>query len=75
MKSYTKILIVLLVLSLFWIYTTLDLTYHSFVIDETSNLLMRNYSVQLKFVYFFGFLINISYFALIFLKRSNELEE
>lgn len=73
MKSYGKIVLILLLLSLFWVYVVLNLLYAVFLNNEMSKLLLYNYSIQLKFIYLFGAVLIASYFWLIFVKKNNEL--
>lgn len=73
MKSYGKIVIIMLLLSLFWVYVVLNLLYAVFLNNETVKLLMNSYSVQLKFIYLLGIGLIVSYFLLIFAKKNNEL--
>lgn len=73
MKSYGKIVIIMLLLSLFWVYIVLNLVYVIFFNNETVKLLMNSYSVQLKFIYLLGIGLIVSYFLLIFAKKNNEL--
>ena len=72
MKSYGKIVLILLLLSLFWVYVVLNLLYAVFLNNEVSKLLFYNYSIQLKFIYLFGAVLIASYFWLIFVKKNNE---
>lgn len=73
MKSYGKIVLILLLLSLFWVYVVLNLLYAVFLNNEAVKLLMNSYSVQLKFIYLLGIGLIVSYFLLIFAKKNNEL--
>lgn len=73
MKSYGKIVLILLLLSLFWVYVVLNLLYAVFLNNEAVKLLMNSYSVQLKFIYLFGIGLIVSYFLMIFVKKNNEL--
>lgn len=73
MKSYGKIVVILLLLSIFWVYVVLNLLYAVFLNNEMSKLLLYNYSIQLKFIYLFGAVLIASYFWLIFVKKNNEL--
>ena len=70
MKLYTKIIIVLLILSLIWIYAILDLTYYTFFQEKSRFLFSLDYGVQFKLVYVLGIALLISYLMLIFFKRS-----
>ena len=70
MKLYTKIIIVLLILSLIWIYALLDLTYYTFFQEKSTFFFALDYGVQFKIIYVLGIALLVSYLPLIFFKRS-----
>jgi hypothetical protein len=70
MKLYTKIVIALLILSLFWIYAIVDLTYDTLFQEKSTFFNTLDYSVQFKLVYIMGVALFVCYLTLIFFKRS-----
>ena len=71
MKLYTRALIVLLILSLIWIYTVVDLTYYTLFQEQQSIFNSLDYSVQYRVVYVLGTILLASYLTLIFSKRKD----
>lgn len=71
MKIYTQSLIVLLILSLIWIYTVVDLTYNTLFQERASLFNSLDYSIQYKVVYILGTILLASYLKLIFSKRKD----
>lgn len=72
MKLYTKLVIVLLILSLIWIYFIVDLTYYTIFQEKVIFFNTLDYSLQFKLVYIFGVVLFVSYLMLIFFKRNNK---
>ena len=70
MKLYTKIVIALVILSLFWIYAIVDLTYYTLFQEKSTFFNTLDYSVQFELVYIMGVALFVSYLTLIFFKRS-----
>ncbi|WP_333807651.1 hypothetical protein [Flavobacterium sp.] len=69
---HTKILLVLLFLSLVWLYTVIDLTYNT-LFFESNTILSKciGYHAQFELIYILGVFLFISYLALIlFLKNK-----
>ena len=71
MKLYTRALIVLLILSLIWIYAVVDLTYNTLFQERVSLFNSLDYSIQYKVVYILGTILLVSYLRLIFSKRKD----
>ncbi|HBD26181.1 MAG TPA: hypothetical protein DC020_05070 [Flavobacterium sp.] len=72
MKLYTKLVIVLLILSLIWIYFIVDLTYYTLFQEKATFFNTLDYSLQFKLVYILGVVLFVSYLMLIFFKRNNK---
>ena len=70
MKLYTKLVIVLLILSLIWIYFIVDLTYYTLFQEKATFFNTLDYSLQFKLVYILGVVLFVSYLMLIFLKKT-----
>lgn len=73
MKSYTQTLIVLLILSLIWIYAVVDLTYYTLFQERATVFNLLDYTFQYRVVYILGFVLLASYLTLIFSKRNEKL--
>ena len=71
MKTYSKIVVSLLVLSLVWLYLILNLTYFVFFQEVSFFMLKIDISTQFKIVYILGVLISLGYLRLIFLNTNN----
>ncbi len=73
MKSYTQTLIVLLILSLIWIYAVVDLTYYTLFQERAAVFNLLDFNIQYRVVYILGFVLLASYLTLIFSKRNEKL--
>lgn len=73
MKSYTQTLIVLLILSLIWIYAFVDLTYYTLFQERAAVFNLLDFNIQYRVVYILGFVLLVSYLTLIFSKRNEKL--
>lgn len=73
MKSYTQTLIVLLILSLIWIYAVVDLTYYTLFQERAAVFNLLDFNIQYRVVYILGFVLLVSYLTLIFSKRNEKL--
>lgn len=73
MKSYTQTLIVLLILSLIWIYAVVDLTYSTLFQERAAVFNLLDFNIQYRVVYILGFVLLVSYLTLIFSKRNEKL--
>lgn len=71
MKLYTRALIVLLILSLIWIYTIVDLTYYTLFQEQQTIFDTLDYSTQYRVVYILGTFLVASYLTLIFSKSKD----
>lgn len=71
MKLYTRALIALLILSLIWIYTIVDLTYYTLFQEQQTIFDTLDYSTQYRVVYILGTFLVASYLTLIFSKRKD----
>jgi hypothetical protein len=71
MKLYTRALIALLILSLIWIYTIVDLTYYTLFQEQQTIFNTLDYSTQYRVVYILGTFLVVSYLTLIFSKRKD----
>lgn len=74
MKLYTKILLVLLFLSLVWLYTVVDLTYNT-LFFESSSFLSKfiGYHTQFELIYILGVFLFVSYLSLILFIKNKKL--
>ena len=73
MESYTQTLIVLLILSLIWIYAVVDLTYYTLFQERAAVFNLLDFNIQYRVVYILGFVLLASYLTLIFSKRNEKL--
>jgi hypothetical protein len=73
MKSYTKTLIVLLLLSLIWIYAVIDLTYYTLFQERATLFNLLDYSMQYKVVTVLGTILLVCYLTLLFSKRNGSI--
>lgn len=70
MKSFTTLITVLIVLTIFWILIILNLTCY-FNNDNEKVLFFKNIKIQMKVVYALGILVIASYVYLLFSKKLN----
>lgn len=74
MKLHTKIVLFLLVLSLVWLYTLIDLTYGTLFLD--GNTFMTScigFQTQFKLVYALGIVLFVSYLVVIVFMKNNKV--
>ncbi len=69
-KSFLKLIIVLLIISIIWFFAVLEMLYNTIVSDNNSQLFLLNYSTQLKFVYGIGVIL-ITIYTFIILDKKN----
>lgn len=69
-KSFLKLLIVLLITSIIWFFTVLEMLYDTIIYDNNSQLYLLNYGTQLKFVYAIGIIL-IAVYTHIILDKKN----
>lgn len=68
-KSFLKLIIVLLIISIIWFFAVLEMLYNTIISDNNSQLFLLNYSTQLKFVYVIGVIL-ITIYAFIILDKK-----
>ena len=73
MKLYTKIVIVLLILSLIWIYAVVDLTYYTLFQENTHFFNFLDYGLQFRLVYVVGVFILVANLMLILIRKSKKI--
>uniref|UniRef100_UPI00404B2F5B hypothetical protein n=1 Tax=Flavobacterium sp. TaxID=239 RepID=UPI00404B2F5B len=73
MKFFSKVIIILLTLSLLWVYLLLNLLYSTYF-QETSFLGIKTESnIQFTLIYILGILISMGYLGLILFKKEPKL--
>jgi len=71
MKTYSKMVISLLVLSLIWLYLILNLTYFTFFQEDCFFMPKINVTIQFKLVYLLWIIISLGYLKLIFSRQKS----
>lgn len=71
MKTYSKIVFCLLVLSLIWLYLILNLAYFTFFQEACFFMPKIDVSIQFNVVYVLGILISICYLKLIYISTHS----
>lgn len=71
MKTYSKIVVTLLLLSLIWFYLILNLVYFTFFQDACFFMPQMNISIQIKTLYLLWIVISMGFLRLIFLNTKN----
>jgi hypothetical protein len=71
MKTYSKIVVTLLFLSIIWFYLILNLTYFTFFQETCFFMPQINTFIQIKILYLLWIVISIGFLKLIFLNTKH----